>query len=183
MTLNMCTGKGSFLVTKQFALEQVFWNGSAVDDNKRSVLPRAQPVNCPRSQLLARPAFAHNQYRRVSSRHLSNGAKGSLHPRATAQHSLEGLGVHTLEQCEVFTLQQVNVHRATQNYFEFLDINGFAKEIIRSLANRLECILLLSLSGDNDNFEAGIKLLHIGQSKKALPGITGRGGQDRKSVV
>jgi hypothetical protein len=45
--------EGSLFVTEQLALEKVLWDGRAVDDDERTVLPMAVIVNSLGDQLLA----------------------------------------------------------------------------------------------------------------------------------
>ena len=50
-------GKGAPRVAEEFALEQVFRNGGAIDWNKRAIRPETKIVNRPCHKLLAGAAF------------------------------------------------------------------------------------------------------------------------------
>ena len=61
-------GEGALLVAEELGLEQVVGNRRAVDRHERAVGPRAQRVQRPREQLLARAALPFEQHRRIRAR-------------------------------------------------------------------------------------------------------------------
>ena len=54
-------GERAFFVAEQFAFEQRFGNGGAIDADVMRLAPQAQAVQRARDQFLARAAFAENQ--------------------------------------------------------------------------------------------------------------------------
>src|SRR5262249_24795471 len=56
-------GEGALLVTEQLTLQQTGGDGRAVELDERASLPRAQFVQGPRDQFLARARFAANEHR------------------------------------------------------------------------------------------------------------------------
>src|SRR5262249_34015812 len=57
--------EGPFFVTEELGLEQILGNRRAVDGDKRAVGPRAERVQRPGEELLARPALSLEQHRGV----------------------------------------------------------------------------------------------------------------------
>ena len=73
--------EGALHVPEEFALQQPFRQGRAVDGDKRLVAPSAQPMHRVREHLLARAALAEQQHRAVRRRHLANQLHHPPHRR------------------------------------------------------------------------------------------------------
>src|SRR3954463_13548650 len=60
--LFQCAGESSPFVSEQFAFEQSFGNGRAVDPDVVRPAPRAQSMQCPGDQFLSGAALAEDQH-------------------------------------------------------------------------------------------------------------------------
>ena len=65
-------GKGSLLMSKQFAFQQVFRNGATVDRHKRLVAAVGMHMQFPGGDFLAGTGFTEYQYRGTGIGHLLN---------------------------------------------------------------------------------------------------------------
>ena len=74
-------GEGSPGVAEQLVLEQVIWDGAAVQGDERAIAPLAQVVNRPRHQFLARSRLAGEQHRGARSGRASDLAEHQDEPR------------------------------------------------------------------------------------------------------
>src|SRR6185369_3785301 len=59
---SICPRKCSLAVTEQFAFDEVFGQGTAIDGDKWPVGPAAEFVYPPRDEFLAGPSFAEDQH-------------------------------------------------------------------------------------------------------------------------
>src|SRR5260370_29346683 len=87
------SGKGSLLVTKDFAFNQSFRDGRAVDSNKRFALARAQVVDGARHHLFPCPALARDQDGCGTRRDHFYESKDLLHGARGTDHAAEFAGV------------------------------------------------------------------------------------------
>ena len=76
------TGKRTSNVTEQFAFQQTFAKGAAIDLNERPGMTLTQLMNRRSDQLLARAGFAKKQYRCIAWRDTTGDAIHLLHGRA-----------------------------------------------------------------------------------------------------
>ena len=77
-------GKGPLLVAEQFALQQGFGDGHAVDDQKGFGRPQAVLVDGPGHQFLAGAGFPPDEHGGVGGRHPADGLVDLLHGLAAA---------------------------------------------------------------------------------------------------
>src|SRR5262252_854148 len=73
---------------KQVALQQSLWNRGTVDRHKWLGTALTVTMQGPRSQLLARPTLAFNQYGRIRGSNPGQKLKDLLHPRTFAHQAL-----------------------------------------------------------------------------------------------
>src|SRR5688572_15325767 len=66
--LHISAGEGAFLVSKQFAFEQVFWNGSAIHGHKRIIFPLALSMDGTGHELFAGAALTGDKHRDIGKR-------------------------------------------------------------------------------------------------------------------
>ena len=57
-----CAGEGTLFVAEQFALQQGFRKGTAVDGDERKVAPRAELMHALRDHLFAGAGFAQHEH-------------------------------------------------------------------------------------------------------------------------
>ena len=79
-------GECALLVAEDFAFDQRFRNGGAVDGDERLALARAELVDGARHQLLAGAAFAGDQHRGGAGRHHLDQVEDLLHFARRAHH-------------------------------------------------------------------------------------------------
>src|SRR5439155_9759852 len=79
-------GEGAAFITEQFAFDQVFRYGSAVDDNERLTGTLAVVMDRPRDHSFSCAAFALNQDRPATPRGFANRCAKIRHPPASANH-------------------------------------------------------------------------------------------------
>jgi hypothetical protein len=72
IALHIGTGEGTFLVTEQFAFDQVFWKGTAVDRDERLIATKALLVHRTGNEFFAASGFASDQNCALCRRDLSN---------------------------------------------------------------------------------------------------------------
>src|SRR5262245_16052632 len=74
----------------------------------------------------------------------------------------------------MLAFQMRNIESACKNDFEFVDLHGLAKEIVRPECDRLDSVSLLVLAGNDDDLRRWIALQQINQRGEALTGISWR---------
>ena len=79
-------GKSAALVAEEFALQQVFGDGSGVDGHKRAIGARGMLVQRARHQLFAGAGFAGDHHRDVALAQAADGTEHVLHGGRLAQH-------------------------------------------------------------------------------------------------
>ena len=80
-------------VAEKFAFIQIFWNGGAVDADKRLVFALAAPMDFVRDQFLAGAGFTENQHGRIGRRDQINLAHHLPQRRALANQIAERFGL------------------------------------------------------------------------------------------
>src|SRR4029077_8834318 len=77
--LCISAGESTLLMSKQFTLKQIFRNSSAIDNNKRVVLPLALSMNGVGHEFFAGSALPTYQYRNIGKGNPLNKAEDVLH--------------------------------------------------------------------------------------------------------
>ena len=62
-----CAGKRPLLVSKQLRLKQIFWNGTTIDRDERTVFRLPVKMQHPRDQLFASSALSLNQHGAIAT--------------------------------------------------------------------------------------------------------------------
>src|SRR3989442_9186026 len=78
--------EGPALVPEEFALQQAFWNGRAIDGQKRLGRARAVAVNNARREFLSGSALPVDQHRRIGWRYTPKDLVQLLHAGALSNH-------------------------------------------------------------------------------------------------
>src|SRR5580700_6930071 len=84
----MGAGESALMVAEKLALNQLFWNGGAVDFDERLGGARAHGVERVRHQLLSSAAFAIDEYAPVGGRHERKLLAQGLHGHAFADDAV-----------------------------------------------------------------------------------------------
>ena len=83
-------GKGAALMAEQFTLQQIFWNGSRVDCNKRATRPARVLMQRFGNQLFTGARFASNHDGDIALAQAPNRPEHVLHGRCLAEHFWSG---------------------------------------------------------------------------------------------
>src|SRR4029453_6293622 len=131
-TLGSGTRKGSLLVPKELAFEQLLRNSATVDRNKRFVLAIAVVVQRPRDEFLARTALPVDEYRTVSIRHLLDLGEDRLHFLVVTDNVIELiLGFQLLTQADVFMVQALKFKGTLDHHQQFIASHGLGHIVER----------------------------------------------------
>src|SRR4029077_10645292 len=105
-------GEGSLFMPEQFALQQVFWNGSTVDSDEWFAGPCAVGMNCAGDEFLAGSAFAANQYCTVPPSHTPDESADPQHRLALADQ--RAFRLHIAAQALILSLQRIQLRQVFQ---------------------------------------------------------------------
>ena len=169
----MGTCEGAFFVPEQLAFEECLGNGAAIDGRKWAVLAGASLVNRLGRHLLSGTTLPQEEHRSIGCGHLADRIKHGLHAGARAQHSLEGVPTEPLLHLPILPLQLGNMEAPLQEQLQSVHLHRFAEEIIGSGSDRLECSLLLSLSGDDHNLGQTVQGEQVRQGGESFVRGTG----------
>ena len=153
-------GERAFLVAKELGLEQVLRNRGTVDGDKRPFRTRAEHVQRPRKQFLARPAFAFEQHRRIGRRRAVERERDLLEFRILA----DDLGRTTarrqlLLQQHVFHREPPQRERTLHHQEQMIGIDRLGEKVERTLLHRRHGILDAAVRGHHDDGKLGIEFL------------------------
>ena len=177
----MGAGERAFFVAEQFAFQERFRNGAAIDGDERAVSSGASLMNGPRRHFLAGAAFAQKQHGRVGGGHFADGFKDRLHGRAGAQHAFEGVALQQLLHLAVFQFQLGDVEAAPQEKFQFLHFHRLAQKIVGAGPDGAQRDLLFALAGDDDNLGQPSMASRSDKVAKPSSGLPGWGGRPKSS--
>ena len=104
-------GEGALLVAEQFALQQGFRYGGAVDGDERLVGTQAVGVNGAGHQFLAGAALAADEHGRIAFRHSPDELGDAQHRPALAD---QGVGAHVRPETLVLGPQRVELQQVLQ---------------------------------------------------------------------
>ena len=85
--LHRRAGECAALVTEEFAFEQLFRNGGAIDREKRLLISIAVMINGAGNKLLARAAFTGDERGRIACGDLADKLENLLHRFAAADNA------------------------------------------------------------------------------------------------
>ena len=141
-----------FFVAEEFAFQQVFRQGRAVDGHKRVVLAAAVEMERAGYQLLARAALALDEDGAVGVGHLGDQIIDLLHLRAGADDVLKFVAVlELLLEIDVFAHGALEIERPLDGHLELVDFERFCYVIIRPELHGLHGGFHGSIPGDHDH--------------------------------
>ena len=156
-------------MTEQLGLQQCFRDRGTVDRDKRAVRPRAERMESPRKQLLARAALAFEEHGGVRCRGPMERDRDLFQlrvladdlGRATARRELlleeNVLGRHAL-------LRERTLHHQQQ----MVGIDGLGEKVERAFLDGFDGVLNRAVRGHHDNRQLGIQLLGGAQHAEAV---------------
>src|SRR5208283_4724625 len=131
--------KGALFVSKQLGFDKVFWQGRAIDTDKRLLRARPQRDNRPRHQFLAGSALPPDEHRTGALGDAGDGVINPAHGLAAANQFAKGLalGLPVL-LLPALDLQRSFLQRPLQYTSYFLEVDGRHKIVVDGSGNRLE---------------------------------------------
>ena len=156
------TGECTAFVPEQFAFQQVFRNGAAVDGNKRLLGAWPEVMYRPRHGFLAGAAFAQQQDRNVGGCDPLNITAGFQHARAGGDDALYRGPSRQSRETAVFVLQPMQVQTAFDDRPKHLDLDWLLAEIVCTQGDGAECVLPLAVAGDDDHLGLWCDAQHVG---------------------
>ena len=159
------TGKSTFYVAEEVALQQVRGKAPGVDRHERLRFPRAVIVDRLRNELFPGPAFASNQYRALRRGHLSDERVNSLHARRLADENVEALPVaQSRFQRTVLVDEAPLLHAVRHNEAHFVVLERLRHVVESTPLHRFDGGLDRGESGDHDRDELGVHALELIQN-------------------
>ena len=154
--------KAALLVTEEFAFDQIFGNGRAIDRRKGPSRAQAVLVNAICDQLLARAAFARDQYGGIARRHLANDLEDFLHRRGIADDAfLIVLAVDLLARFGGRSQVAGRADGARSHAQHLLRIEGLHHVIVGPEFHRFDRRLSRSEGGHEDDLQILIQGAHV----------------------
>ncbi len=146
------TGKRTFFVSEQFAFQQIFGDGGAVDSHQALFRPWAQVMGGTREEFLASSAFPVNQDGDFRGSHPFDGLAQLLHHRIVRQYPLQWRGGLQGFQGRIFCFQTMQGKCTLQDECQHLGLKGFLAKIIGAHRHCLNCIFSIRISRQYDDF-------------------------------
>ena len=175
--LEVGAGEGSFFVAEEFAFEEGFGDGTAIDGDEGPVFAVAALVDGAGGHFLAGAAFAEDEDGGIGGGDFADGFKDGPHFRAGADHAFKGIGADELLHLGIFFFELDDVEAAFEEQFKFVDFDGFAEEIVGTGTDGAEGIFFFALTGDDDDFGEVIEGEEVGESGEAFVRAAGVGGE------
>ena len=162
-------GERALLVAEELGFEQRFGNRRAVDRDKRRVGALAEGVQRAREQLLAGPALALEEHRRIRRRRLLQAGE-HFPERQVLADQLRRAATHRelLLQQEVLGHHPPLLERPRDEQGQMIGIDGLGEEIERALLHRRDRILDAAVGGHHDHRRVGVELLRRAQHAEAI---------------
>ena len=170
-------GEGAAFVAEQFAFQQVFRDGAAVDGDERLFRARTEVVHRLGQRFLAGAAFAQQQDRNVGGGDLFDVAADLQHAGVAGDDPLDRGLDRRGDEAAVFLLQPVQVQAAFDDGAQHLDLDRFFAEIIGAGGDGAQRVLALAVAGDDDDFRLWGDPQHVGQGGEAFADAVGVGRQ------
>ena len=178
-------GEGAFLVAEQFAFQQVFGDGGAVDADVVVLAAMAQAVQRPGDQLLARAAFPQDEHGGVSGGHAADQLAQLVHVGRLADDLLHLVGLGDGGAQVGVVLQQPVAFGATGHRVQqFLRRKGLGQIIHRAGLDGFDRQFRRGVGGDHQ--ERRIGPLFAGQRQKlvaAHPAAQSGVGDDHEKLL
>src|SRR6056297_2820570 len=142
-------------MAEQFGLQQILWNGTAIDGDKWPIFAKAVFVDGPSHQFLAGPTLAQDQDRHVDGTDFAYDGEDFFHFRTLAEDSLHSPGIRADPvrlQTSVLIFEIIKMKSPFQNDLQGVEFNGFMAKVVGPEINRHQGILVLFVTRDHDNF-------------------------------
>ena len=125
-------GEGPFFMAEQFAFQQIFRNGRAVDGHEGLVAELSLEMNGPGDQFLAGAAFSLDQNGDVAVHHLAHQLQHLVETLAPAHHVREAPLEFVQAHFEMFHLfpQSHRFQRIADGHPHVVEAGGFVDEIV-----------------------------------------------------
>src|SRR5947209_12309584 len=158
-------GKRTFLVSEEFGFDQLCWNSSAIQGNKRSSGTRAALMDRARHQFFASTGFTQDADPGFARRH-------PFHLRCYLAHSLtlpdDFMLSQSLTQLPIFRLQSLQFERVFQRKQEFLRRDRFLEKIEGSNSSSTDRHVNVRLPRHHYNGYNNAVRLQILEQRKAI---------------
>src|SRR5215475_5961384 len=132
-------GEGALLEAEELALEQLRWQGRAVDLHERAIAPAGELEDRAGDELLARSALAAHEHGDVGVGDLLDDVAHLTHLRVVAEEQEQlGLRARAPAQSLDLLLQRALLERLLEGELELLDLEGLPQEVGRAEPHRLD---------------------------------------------
>jgi len=182
-TLGAGPGEGTFFVTEEFAFEEIFRNGRAIDGKERTVVPRAVLVDGPGDEFLPRAAFAGDHDGGIAVRNAPDHFENLLHGGGLtddavlvlleAEGGFEGFGQAHFGG---------GFKRGINHDFEIEGQLLLAHEIEGAEAHRFDDALRGAEGAGDDDQSVGIALAQAGKQFQTAVGAEPHFGDDHQGI-
>ncbi len=143
-------GEGAFFVAEQFAFDQVFGHGGAVDGDEPVVAPGAQLVNGPGHDLFAGAALAQQGTGDAGGGDFLQHAADFEHLGVIGDQPFQR-GLLQAGEAAVFFFQVKDVEGALDDQVQGLGLDRFFVIVVGTHGHRADGVFMIGLAGhDND---------------------------------
>ena len=110
--LLVCPCERTFLVSKEFGLQQILGDRRAIDRDEVLINPRTQPMQCARQKFFARSTLAKQQGCYIGRRDLLDHSANGKHALAGSDDTVQWRFVKFVLQATILKLELGNIERA-----------------------------------------------------------------------
>ena len=171
-------GERTLFVAEQFAFEQSFGDGGAVDRDEGTGAPRRGLMQPTRQQFLAGAAGAEQHDRDVSRRDAFDGAHHLRHRIRGVDQAAESCvtGIPRGE-ATVFRLEPVDVEGARDDQAQRVDVDRLGVKVPGPQRDGVQRARARAMAGGDDDLGIGLERQHLRQRRKAFAGAVRVGRQ------
>ncbi len=158
-----------FLIAEELRLDEILWNGGAVDLDEGPLCALAVVVKRVRDELLARAVLPLNQNIRVAARNAFDQLEHFVHLLALADDVAEPeLPVELLFEQKIFPDEIAAFDRALEHLQQRVGLDGLLHETVRPGFHRLNRLDDTPMSGDDDDLGIGVNLFEFAEQLEAV---------------
>ncbi|MCY1535923.1 hypothetical protein D9M68_713500 [compost metagenome] len=169
-TLLLRAGERARFMAEEFAFDDAFRQGSAVDRDERPVAAAAQAMQRRGHDLFARPGFAFDQDVHIRVRDMAQRLLDALHGRGCADER-DFVGLHRergLAQAAIFQHQMALFRGMRDRCDQPVGRVGLGQEIVGAVLHALHGGRDVSVAGDEDDGNVGIDVAHAAEQLQAV---------------